>query len=441
LKAGIQTRLLLITTVVLGTFLFLAGVVLDRSFRVSVLDGAEEQLKLVIYSLMGSLEKDGAVLRFGSELPEPRLHQPESGLYAAVSGRAGSTRWESPSAITTAVPFPDPERLVPGEFTFVEHAGGDAVERFVLNYPVIWEDETVLDFAVATDQRPFQEAIAGFRRNLYIGLGAVTFFFVLAQVLAVRWGLRPLRTMAGEVRELQEGRREQLSAAYPVELEGLAENLDRFIAHEQRSRSRYRKAMEDLAHSLKTPLAVVRNELASRDGAGHELLGEQLDRMEATVSHQLNRAAVSGPVVVGRAVRVADLISRLLRALQTAYQDRGIEVELDLPDDLTVRGDERDLLEMFGNLLDNAFKYTRARVAVSGESGASMTLIVEDDGPGIDGELRHQVLNRGTRADEIQSGQGIGLAMVHELVSAYDGQLSIGESRWGGASIRLVLPS
>jgi two-component system sensor histidine kinase PhoQ len=399
--------LLLITTVVLGTFLFLAGLVLDRSFRVSVLDGAEEQLKLVIYSLMGSLEKDGAVLRFGSELPEPRLHQPESGLYAAVSGRAGSTRWESPSAITTAVPFPDPERLVPGEFTFVEHAGGDAVERFVLNYPVIWEDETVLDFAVATDQRPFQEAIAGFRRNLYIGLGAVTFFFVLAQVLAVRWGLRPLRTMAGEVRELQEGRREQLSAAYPVELEGLAENLDRFIAHEQRSRSRYRKAMEDLAHSLKTPLG----------------------------------AAVSGPVVVGRAVRVADLISRLLRALHTAYQDRGIEVELDLPDDLTVRGDERDLLEMFGNLLDNAFKYTRARVAVSGESGASMTLIVEDDGPGIDGELRHQVLNRGTRADEIQSGQGIGLAMVHELVSAYDGQLSIGESRWGGASIRLVLPS
>ena len=342
--------------------------------------------------------------------------------------------------MTTAVRFPELQELVPGEFSFVAHTADDAVDRFVLSYPVIWEDETVLDFTVATDQRPFQVAIAGFRRNLYIGLGAVIFFFVLAQALAVRWGLRPLRTMAGEVRELEEGQRERLSDAYPVELEGLAENLDRFIAHEQRSRSRYRKAMEDLAHSLKTPLAVIRNELAGRDGSGDGLLREQLDRMESTVTHQLNRASVSGPVVVGRAVRVADLLERLLRALSTAYRDRQIQVEQQVPRDLMVRGDERDLLEMLGNLLDNAFKYTCRRVAISGQPGSHMTLVIEDDGPGIDGPLRDQVLNRGTRADEIQPGQGIGLAMVSELVAAYQGQLTIDESRWGGTLIRLELP-
>ena len=441
MKAGIQTRLLLITTVVLGAFLSLAGVVLDRSFRVSVLNGAEEQLKLVIYSLMGSLEKDGVSLRFGNELPEPRLHQPESGLYAAVGGRDEATNWQSPSTVTTAVRFPDSASLIPGEFAFIEHQGTTDVARFVLNYPVIWEDETVLNFAVATDQRPFLATIADFRRNLYIGLGAVIVFFVLAQALAVRWGLRPLRTMTGEVRELEEGRRETLSDAYPVELVGLADNLDRFIAHEQRSRSRYRKAMEDLAHSLKTPLAVIRNELAARDGSGNDLVGEQLDRMESTVTHQLNRASVSGPVVVGRAVQVADLINRLLRALNTAYREREIQVEQTLPENLTVRGDERDLLEILGNLLENAFKYTRRRVTITGERGAVMTLVIEDDGPGIDGSLRDQVLNRGTRADEIQSGQGIGLAMVHELVAAYEGQLTIDESRWGGALVRLVLPA
>ncbi len=450
MKAGIQTRLLLITTVVLGSFLSLAGIVLDRSFRASVLDGAEEQLKLVTYSLMGSMNKSGALLSFGVELPEPRLHQPESGLYAAVLGRDDDAVWASPSTITTSISLPEPAWSGLGEFEFLEFTGEDGVDRFVTHYSVIWEDEAVVNFAVATDQRPFVAAIGSFRRNLYIGLGAVTVFFVLAQALAVRWGLRPLRVMAGEVRELEEGQRDRLSEAYPTELEGLAENLDRFIAHEERSRSRYRKAMEDLAHSLKTPLAVMRNELSRRRGEhGDELVREQLDRMESTVTHQLNRASVSGPVVVGKAVDVGTLVSRLLRALNTAYQERGIRVDQAVPTGLMVRGDERDLMEMLGNLLENAFKYTSSRVRISGEllaategtQAARIRLVIDDDGPGIDEALREQVLNRGTRADEIQPGQGIGLAMVHELVGAYSGELSIDESDWGGASIRMDLPS
>jgi len=447
LKAGIQTRLLLITTVVLGSFLSLAGIVLDRSFRASVLTGAEEQLKLVTYSLMGSMQKQGSALSFGAELPEPRLHQPESGLYATVLGRDDGSEWQSPSTVTTSIQIPQPAWTGLGQFEFKEFTGQDGVDRFVTHYSVIWEDEAVLNFAVATDQRPFLASIGNFRRNLYIGLGAVTLFFVLAQALAVRWGLRPLRIMAGEVRELEEGRRDRLSEAYPAELEGLAENLDRFIAHEERNRSRYRKAMEDLAHSLKTPLAVMRNELSARTSeTDNDLVRDQLDRMESTVTHQLNRASVSGPVVVGRAVDLAALVTRLLRALDTAYRDREIEVSRTLPDSLVVRGDERDLMEMLGNLLENAFKYTSSRVAISGErlGGTSesgrIRLVIDDDGPGIDADLREQVLNRGTRVDEIQPGQGIGLAMVNELIGAYDGTLTIGESRWGGASIRLELP-
>lgn len=447
MKAGIQTRLLLITTVVLGSFLSLAGIVLDRSFRASVLDGAEEQLKLVTYSLMGSMQKQGGVLSFGTELPEPRLHQPESGLYASVLGRDDAAVWQSPSTVTTSIRLPDPAWTGLGEFEFLEFTGSDGVDRFVTHYSVIWEDESVVNFAVATDQRPFMASIGNFRRNLYVGLGAVTLFFVLAQALAVRWGLRPLRIMAGEVRELEEGRRDRLSEAYPVELEGLAENLDRFVAHEERSRTRYRKAMEDLAHSLKTPLAVMRNELTARDtSTGSELVREQLDRMESTVTHQLNRASVSGPVVVGRSVDLVTLVIRLLRALDTAYRGREIEVTRHLPEKLIVRGDERDLMEMLGNLLENAFKYTSVRVAISGELIGNgdepdrVRLVIDDDGPGIDSALRDEVLNRGTRADQIQPGQGIGLAMVHELLGVYEGSLIIGESPWGGASIRVELP-
>ena len=451
MKAGIQTRLLLLTTVVLGTFLSLAGVVLDRSFSASVTSGAEEQLRLVIYSLMGAVQEDGTGVRFVDELPEPRLHQPESGLYAAVFTADNRPDWRSPSVVTTGVNFPSAEGLSPGEFSFVE-LNGSRTNRFFLSYAVIWEDstESVLTFTVGTDQGPFQRSITGFRRNLYLGLGAVIVLFVIAQYLAVRLGLRPLRVMAHEIQELEEGQRDKLSSDYPIELHGLVENLDRFIAHEQRSRTRYRKAMEDLAHSLKTPLAVIRNALSiskkrdasadacvvnpietadrgasdgARDGDQSRLLAEQLDRMESTVTHQLSRAAVSGPVVLGQMVNVSAVVNRLLRALQSAYVERGIVTEQTLPGDLQVRVDERDLLEMLGNLLENAFKYTGSRIRVSGSRDSQVEICIEDDGPGIDPEVRDEVLNRGTRADQVQPGQGIGLAVVQELIGAYRGEL------------------
>jgi two-component system sensor histidine kinase PhoQ len=120
--------------------------------------------------------------------------------------------------------------------------------------------------------------------------------------------------------------------------------------------------------------------------------------------------------------------------------ERGIEVEQLLPQDLSVRGDERDLMEMLGNLLENAFKYTTRRIAIRGERAENTVVTIEDDGPGIAAQLRREVLNRGTRADRLQPGQGIGLAMVQELLEAYEGELEIAESRWGGALIKLTLP-
>lgn len=442
MKTGIQSRLLLTTTLVLSSFLFLAGFVLDRSFQESITDSARDQLELVIYSLMGAALELDDQLGFSNELGDSRLYLPESGWYAMVERSGNTDRWYSDSARTTGVEFLDYQgSLQPGQFDFHEQNIG-AVPRFFLTYVVIWEDEeeTPLTFQVAADQEPFVNTIRGFRRYLYIGLGAVTVFFVLAQYLAVRWGLRPLRVMALEVRELEDGKRDNLSESYPVELDGLAQNLDRFIAHEQRSRSRYRKAMEDLAHSLKTPLAVIRNALHEEKHAENKLLSEQLDRMESTVTRQLTRAAVAGPVIVGKRVDVGLVVDRLIRALQTAYVDRNITVTQELEPGLTVRGDERDLMEMLGNLLENAFKYTKSRILVRGDGSASTSIYLEDDGPGIAPALRDEVLNRGTRADEVQQGQGIGLAVVAELVELYRGKLTIGESRWGGAEIRLDLP-
>lgn len=445
MRSGIQFRLTTVTTLVLIGILTLAGWILDRSFRASTLAGVEEQLRLVIYSLMGMAHADALGIRV-DELSEPRLSQPESGLYAAVWEPGTGREWRSPSALTTNVDK-GPVEAVLGEFRFSEtNAGG--VPRFMLSYLVIWDDadESQLIFQVAADQAPTLAMIGSFRRNLAWGLALVILLVIGAQILAIRWGLRPLRVMAEEVRALEEGRREGLSDSYPKELTGLRQNLARFIAHEHRRRTRYRHALEDLAHSLKTPLAVIRNALGGSvpaDGEPHGergLIAEQLDRMEGVVTHQLSRATVAGPVVVSRPVDIARLAERLIRALKTAYSDRGLAVEVRLPPALSVRGDERDLMDIFGNLLENAFKYTRSKVRISGKSGAMAVMRIEDDGPGVDAAIRDDILNRGARGDQVQPGQGIGLSVVSELIQLYGGAFKIGASPLGGASIEVRLP-
>ena len=434
-----QTRLVATTTLVLAVFLAFTGLALDRSFAASTLTGAEEQMRLVIYSLMGAAETEEGRIAF-RDLPEPRLLQPESGLYAAVSEPGGEYRWRSPSARTSAVRFP--ERRAPfGEFLFERN---DESARFLLTTTVIWEDadESALVFQVAADQAPFLAAIRSFRQSLYLGLLLVTLLVFGVQVAAIRWGLKPLRIMAEEVGELEEGRREALSGAYPGELQGLADNLGRFVAHEQRSRARYRNALDDLAHSLKTPLAVLRNALGSpprSQGGDPALLAEQLDRMEQAMNRQLSRATVTGPLVVARPVDLGRVLRRLGRALETAHRHRSLSLEVDIAGELSVRGDERDFMDLFGNILENAFKYTRGRVRVTASAGSRTTVRVEDDGPGIDPDIREQVIGRGTRADRAQPGQGIGLAVVAELTALYNGSLEIGSSRLGGASVEVTL--
>ena len=443
MKHSIQNRLLVTTTCVLVVFLTITGWILDRSFSDSVVTGAQEQMRLVIYSLMGSVDEQQGQLMFNDDLFEPRLSQPESGLYAQVATDLGDLLWQSASTLTSDVSFPQAVGE-PGAFTFgrLEDAG----KLFYLSYAVIWEgvDTEQVIFAVATDQTPYLAAIAEFRRSLGLGLGAATLLFVLAQLLALRWGLLPLRSMAEEVQELEQGERDSLSQGYPKELQGLAENLDRFVAHEERSRTRYRNALEDLAHSLKTPLAVVKNSLLDAQ-PDRSLLHEQLERMQNTVTHQLSRASAAGPVVVGKPVEIGAVVERLVRALQTAYVERGIELTQALSASSAARGDERDFLEMLGNVLENAFKYTHKRVHVEVcietlNKAEYVVVRVADDGRGIPESLRKHVLSRGRRLDEMESGQGIGLAVVAELVRLYQGQLELGESEWSGALITLRIP-
>lgn len=438
MKHSIRNRLLGTTTCVLVVFLTLTGWVLDQSFRLSVTTGAEEQLRLVIYSVMGAVEDDEGALNVVEGLSEPRLSQPDSGLYAQIADDLDGSLWVSPSTMSE-VSFQTPAGE-PGTFIFAET--DLPIPRYVLSYTVIWEGAEVerVTFSAATDQAPFAASIGEFRRSLGLGFALATTVFIVAQILALRWGLIPLRVMADEVEALESGEVESMQDGYPRELQGLAKNLERFIEHEQRSRSRYRNALEDLAHSLKTPLAVIRNSI---DGGqpDRSLLNEQLARMEATVMSQLSKASARGPVVVGKPVAIASQIERLVRALDTAYVAKQVEVQLDVKGAPSVRGDESDFLEIFGNLVENAFKYSNRRVQIGVRAEADSAVVrVSDDGAGIPADLRAEVLDRGKRLDEMRPGQGIGLAVVAELVGLYGGQLRIEDSALGGALIEVSLP-
>jgi len=439
----LRARLLLTSTLVLGLGLGLTGWVLDRSFTASVVAGAQEQLKLLIYSLLGAAEEDGPRLRFPSAPLEPRLQQPGSGLYATVTDVSGTVIWQSRSlrlADTSTNGFTEALAdglIVPGSFQFRQ-----IDDQFEMFYRVIWETEgdQTFTFRVIADQAPFRAAIESFRRELMLGLAAVVAALMGAQVLAIAWGLRPVAEMAARVEAVEEGSRERMGEDYPPELAGLARNIDRFIDHEVSSRERYRRAMDDLAHSLKTPLAVLRNALTAARFEDLKLLREQLDRMESTVAHQLSRAMAARPVVLAGRTAPANVAQRLVKALQTAYMTKNVTVELAIPAELLVRCDERDLMEMLGNLLENAFKYCTSQIAVAAESGATVRLTIDDDGLGVPVELRLQLLARGARGDTVEPGHGIGLAVVAELASSYGGALSIETSPLGGARVILELP-
>lgn len=453
-RLGLQARLALVATLVLVAGLGAIGWMLDRSFNAALRTGAEDHLQAVVFGLLGAAQERGGGLAFRDEIGEPRLNRADSGLVAYVDNRLGEIVWRSPSmarSASRAVEQPPPDkRPRPGEFRFDVAESPREPPRYVIAYTVVWESlGEELTFWVLAAQAPYRAQVAAFRRSAAIGLALVGLVFVGIQLAALHWGLRPLRTMAERVRGLEAGTRSDIGADYPSELSGLARNLNRFIAYEEAARERYRRAMEDLAHSLKTPLAVLKNavgESRRRSGQDPALLAEQVERMETTVAHQLSRAAAARAAAPTARVAAMPVAVRIVRALQRAYAEKRVAVAF-LPGEdcgLAVRVDERDLMEMLGNLIENGFKYTAKRVRISAQHAAEgrLRLAVEDDGAGVPTAQRKTILERGTRGDAAASGHGVGLAVVAELADVYDGALHIDDSpELGGARFGLELPA
>ncbi len=450
---SLSKRLLLSASLALVLFLGMTGIVLDRAFHENSTTAVRDRLQATVYTLLAAADVIDEDLFVPDDLPEPRLSRPGSGLYAQIN--SSEPEWRSLSGLDVNLPSPQ-GTLGAGEFEFHPPTRSGDDRLFILHLGVVWEtgegQAQRYIITIGEDSRTFGEQIQGFRRALWGWLVSASVLFLLVQWVSLRWSLRPLRQVSEQLQQVEVGEQSSLEGAYPREILGLTENLNRFIGSERRHLDRYRHSLSDLAHSLKTPLAVMRSTLEPGSiNTGSDPI-EQLERMDDIVAYQLQRARTSGHLTFSRGIEVEPLASRVVESLEQVHRDKQVQCEFDLEQGVLFFGDEGDLLELLGNLLENAFKWCDRQVLLSVHSvldgrtanparaRTGLELLVEDDGPGISESAAQTVLQRGVRLDETVTGHGIGLAIVRDIVSEHDGTLAIERSTLGGARMRIKLP-
>ena len=429
----LQTRLTLTSLAVLGMFLSVSGVLLTQAFNANIRASADAQMRLVVYGLLGSAMATGAGISFPAHLPEPRLDQSGSGLYARLLDETGRVVWISPSAQDMEIDASrQPLPAAPGSFVFED--GGSMLE---LLYGFIWEADVDRGYTlhVLSDAQPFRLREEAFRDALVAGLGISALLFLGVQFLLLVQGLAPIRRMSESIDAIESGRVQRLGENYPSDLLPLAKRLDVYIGHERELQRRYKSAVDDLAHSLKTPLSVLAAELESSPLAENGAVQSALTQMRDLIRERLGRVRVKP--VLGRRCRLSPVLDRLGHVMVRLYPGKGYANEVGAGFALAMT--ESDLMELFGSLLENAFRLAGSQVRVVSENkrDEALDIVVHDDGPGIAEADRQGVLVRGARADTMHTGEGLGLAIAADIVSAYGGGLEIGTSHLGGAAIRL----
>jgi two-component system sensor histidine kinase PhoQ len=441
---SLRLRLVVLAVLLLSVSLGLVGFALDAAFHKSSEAGLQARMESLFYLVLAATEvADSGVMTVDDDPGDPRLRQPGSGFYASV--RAESNTWISPSSL--GVTLPGSVQIEAGERNFMVPSSDS--EFFTFLYGVSWELPGGQGFPVTVgifvDPAVLQPERQAFRVGLWQSLGATGAILVLAQVVLLGLGLRPLRRITQDISGIESGELERLEENYPSELEPLKRNINHLLDTEKANQSRYRNALDSLAHSLKTPLSVIRSSLPTDNSPKTVIMDNAVSDMQKLIATRLQRAAISTRRTMAQAVEVKAQVDRLAQSMARVYSQELINIDVRIESGLAFYGEQRDLLELVGNLLDNACKYGNGQVRVTAHAVDSedhrpgLSLMVEDNGPGIAESHRELLLQRGVRGDERVEGHGLGLAIVLEIVSAYNGEINIEESDLGGAKISVSL--
>ena len=437
---SLNLRIILSATLVLLIFISLTALTLERAFSDSAESALRDRMTSSLYALIAAAEVDESGLIMPTDELDALLGLPSSGVYAYVTSHSGETLWQSSSVLSAQPPAP----LTLGRGEKVErNTRVGKVDYMTLAYGVNWDPDTdalALTFNMSTDLKSLERQIVRYRATLWGWLLAMALLLLVSQALILRWGLLPLRKVGEELGLIENGDQENIEHKYPYEIKRLTDNINILLEHEREHKARYRNALGDLAHSLKTPLAVLQASIDSDQPPQSRMLQEQIRRMNSIVEYQLQRAATAGSTGIGRQIEVKAALDRITASLLKVYADRDCALEVDVEQGLMFKGDEGDLMEILGNLLDNAFKWCRQRIRVTAAYQNDRLIIrIEDDGPGMPDEQAEQLLKRGVRADEAMPGHGIGLSIVHNIVLAYKGSLQLARSELGGLAVKVEI--
>ena len=431
--------------IVLVLFMILTAIALERAVVKRALQAEEDKLQVLIYSLLAAVDRNQTGLSIAisnDRLFESSLMTRDSGLYAMLYDSNKDEIWHSRS---TSIRFPGVNAVELGDWEFnIQDFGQKGYFRlvFAIQWPDIKDTLRRYDVVVWQEATDYFRQLDRFRQTLWAWLIVTTLLLLGLMYLVMMWSLRPLKLVGREIKAIEDRKQSGFERSYPEEITPLTENLNILLGREQYQQQRYRNAMDDLAHSLKTPLAVLNgiSDAQKLNQVDLETLREQVDRMNQIVSYQLQKASNVASLQISKPIDLIQIITKVLSALGKVYQDKSVQIESSLPRTIMLRMDESDCLEVIGNLLDNAFKYCKGKVAITITrlDNGEMQLSIADDGQGLKQQEVEKILNRGTRLDQTSEGQGIGLAVVADIVKSYKIQMKFDRSELGGLSIMLL---
>jgi len=448
---SLRVRLLLGTLAALALALLLAGVVLGGLFRDHVMRQFEITLTQQLDQLTARLAFDdaGQPQIDPQALSDPRWQRPFSGLYwqldkVSGDGRSRSGILRSRSLWDASLSL-EADAIADGGIHRHEGLGPRGAPVLMLERTVRPGDTPASQWRliVAADLEETVRAIESFRGVLTLSLLILLGLLALAALAQVLVGLAPLRAMQRALNAVREGRAQRLQGSFPSEVQPLINDFNQVLDTNADVVARARTQAGNLAHALKTPLAVLAQAASAPPADFAPLVRAQVELAQRHIDAHLARSRVAASVrLPGQRTPVAPVLDGLLRVMERVHAARGLAFELSPVDTaLAFAGEEQDLQEMVGNLLDNACLWARTKVQVAVVRAAdSLVMAVDDDGPGISPELRSAVLARGTRLDESAPGSGLGLAIVADLARLYGGDIALENGALGGLCARLSLP-
>lgn len=466
--SSISARLLAGTAVVLTIFVLLTGLSVSYSVKKRAETALFDRLQGLVYGILGAteIENEQRLVVNDMALPDQRLNSATSGLYAEIIGNGGATVWESKS-VSAVVPKVAYSPIGDWVFERIDHDGQNDVHR--MQMATVWEldsgEEVPFIVHVVADAQILTGQLRRFDQTLWLSLLGSAVGLLLLQLWILNRSLKPLHHIGSELNEIEQGTRDKLDENVPHELKPLANSINTLLISEKNRHQQYRHLLNDLAHSLKTPLSVLNNlrtgnanttsttsnansinntnktiatnKKQSADvSVTNTIIGEQTAHMQKTIDRYLQRATMRAPQYLSKPVSPLPVLTKLCDSLSKIYHNPIPVFDVNISDEFKVRLADVDLYEVLGNVLDNACKYGANTIRVSTDK-ASNTLIIDDNGPGFPDNLGTTLLERGARADTAVDGQGVGLAASQELMQSYGGELELAASPEGGARVIL----